>query len=248
MFVRCTSGEAREAMKLLLVLALLFRATHADAAFGAPRAQGLLPRGPRAGHAVRLPRRPIAPLTLRVASTDEQDPQVTTQRVRRPPLTPSVDRPALRPSLAHHPSLDPALQDGRTALQVAVGLGHAPMVKKLIEAGADVNKPTKVGRLGEAGPGQARRMFATSPARRALTNPRPASPLVTTGRHDCLDTGCIRRLDGDGQDAAPSRRRPRVARGGANSRRGWRGSNGRARPPSPALLSPLPHRSHLAPF
>ena len=36
-----------------------------------------------------------------------------------------------------------ALQDGRTALQVAAGLGHAPVVKKLIAAGADVNKPTR---------------------------------------------------------------------------------------------------------
>ena len=104
MFVRCTSGEAREAMKLLLVLALLFRATHADAAFGAPRAQGLLPRGPRAGHAVRLPRRPIAP-ELRVASTDEQDPQVTTQRVRRPAAADPLCRPPCLATLSRSPSL-----------------------------------------------------------------------------------------------------------------------------------------------
>jgi len=124
-------------MRLLVLAALLFRGAAAGAsAFETPRVRGLhQPRGPRAEHGTRRTRRPIAPLML--ASVDQQD-QV--RRIARrhgarrpPPLT------ALLPTSA--------LQDGRTALQVAAGLGHAPVVKKLIAAGADVNKPTKVRRL-----------------------------------------------------------------------------------------------------
>lgn len=99
-------------MRLLVLAALLFRATVTtaaafDVAFDAPRVRGLFPRGPRVEHATRLFRRPVAPLML--ASVDLQD------------------------------------QDGRTALQVAAGLGHPSVAKQLIAAGADVNKPTKEG-------------------------------------------------------------------------------------------------------
>ena len=124
-------------MRLLVLAALLVRSAAAGAsAFETPRVRGLHPRGPRAEHDTRRTRRPIAPLML--ASVDQQD-QV--RRIARrygarrpPPLT------TLLPTSA--------LQDGRTALQVAAGLGHPSVVKKLLAAGADVNMPTKVRRLG----------------------------------------------------------------------------------------------------
>ena len=100
----------------LLVLAAFF---YGAAAFNAPHARGLAPRGPRVEHAARPTRRPIAPLMS--VEVDSQDP------VR---LAAEVDHQD---------------QDGRTALQVAAGLGHPPVVKALIAAGADVNKPTKEG-------------------------------------------------------------------------------------------------------
>lgn len=102
----------------LLVLAACF---YGAIAFNVPHARDLAPRGALVEYAARPTRRPIAPLMSTEAEVDSQDP------VR---LSAEVDHQD---------------QDGRTALQVAAGLGHPPVVKALIAAGADVNKPTKEG-------------------------------------------------------------------------------------------------------